>query len=123
MKRISKIVAILAVIIGLGASFVPATVGAVNVFDACDSNSDSKVCASDGDKVQALFKTIVDVMIYLIGIVSVIVVIISGFIYTTSNGEPAQVKKAKDTLTYAVAGLVIAIMAYAIVNWVIKWVV
>lgn len=119
MNKIKKIVSVLALTLGIGLFLAPATVGAVNVYEPCTANSDSSVCASNDDKVDSLIKTIVNVMIYAIGATSIIVIIIAGFVYTTSNGEPAQIKKAKDTLTYAIAGLVIALLAYSIVNWIV----
>jgi hypothetical protein len=47
-------------------------------------------------------------------------IIVGGIRYTTSNGDSGRIKAAKDTITYAVVGLVVAILAYAIVNFVIK---
>jgi multisubunit Na+/H+ antiporter MnhB subunit len=46
-------------------------------------------------------------------------IIIGGIRYTTSNGESSQIKSAKDTIMYAVIGLVVAILAYSIVNFVV----
>ena len=46
-------------------------------------------------------------------------VIIGGIQYTTSGGDSAAVTKAKNTILYGIVGLVIALLAYAIVNFVI----
>jgi hypothetical protein len=46
-------------------------------------------------------------------------IVLGGIRYTTSNGEASQVKGAKDTILYAVIGLIVAIMAFAIVNFVV----
>lgn len=122
MKRFSKYIAAMALVVGfVGLSVVPSSVGAVNVYDACSSstNADSAVCKSSGDKVDSILQTIINVTIYLIGIVSVIMIISGGYLYTTSSGNEAQVTKAKNTVTYAIVGLLVAISAYAIVNWVI----
>lgn len=64
-------------------------------------------------------KTVVNVLLFLLGAIAVIMIIIGGIRYATSNGDAAQVKSAKDAIMYAVIGLVVAIMAYAIVNFVI----
>lgn len=59
--------------------------------------------------------------VYMIaGIVAVIVIIIGGIRYTTSNGDAGGVKSAKDTILYAVIGLVVIIMAAAITQFVIQ---
>lgn len=54
------------------------------------------------------------------GIVAVLVIIIGGIRYTTSNGDPAQVKAAKNTILYAIVGLVVIIMAAAITQFVVQ---
>ena len=62
---------------------------------------------------------IINILLWAIGIVSVIMLIIGGFRYATSNGDSNQVTAAKNTIMYAVIGLVIAMFAYAIVNFVL----
>lgn len=64
-------------------------------------------------------ETVVNLLLFLIGIIAVIAIIIGGIRYTTSNGDAGQTKAAKDTILYAVIGLIVAIMAYAIVRWVV----
>ena len=52
--------------------------------------------------------------------ISVIVIIVAGLKYVTSAGNPSAISSAKTTILYAVIGLVIAILAYAIVNFVLN---
>ena len=66
-----------------------------------------------------LIKKVVNLLLWAIGIISVIMIIIGGIRYATSNGDSTQVTAAKNTIMYAVIGLVIAIFAYAIVNFVL----
>lgn len=54
------------------------------------------------------------------GIIAVLIIIIGGIRYATSNGDSAQVKSAKNTILYAVVGLVVIIMAAAITQFVIQ---
>lgn len=54
------------------------------------------------------------------GIVAVLVIIIGGIRYATSGGDPNGVKSAKNTILYAVVGLVVVIMASAITQFVIQ---
>lgn len=70
----------------------------------------------DGDK--GLIKTVVNVLLWAVGILSVIMIIFSGFRYITSAGDASKTKSAQSTLIYSVVGLIVAIMAYAIVNMV-----
>jgi amino acid transporter len=62
---------------------------------------------------------IINILLFVIGAVAVIMIIIGGIRYVTSNGDQAQVKGAKDTILYSIIGLVVAILAYAIVNFVV----
>lgn len=63
--------------------------------------------------------TIISVVLGVLGIVAVIMIIYGGFMYTTAAGDAAKVKKAKDTIMYGVIGLVVALLAFAIVNFVL----
>jgi len=66
-----------------------------------------------------VFQTITDVLLFIIGAVSVIMLILGGIRYTISQGDSAAVTAAKNTILYAVIGLVVAILAYAIIHFVI----
>ena len=68
----------------------------------------------------SLFKTVTNVLLFLIGAVSVIMLIIGGIRYTLSNGDSGQVTSAKNTILYAVIGIIVALLAYAIVNFVVS---
>lgn len=65
-------------------------------------------------------KTIVNVMLFILGAIAVIMIIIGGIRYATSNGDASNTKAAKDTILYAVIGLVVAILSYAIVNFIVN---
>ena len=58
-------------------------------------------------------------LLFAIGAISVIFIVFGGFKYVTSNGEQASVKSAKDTIMYAVIGLVAAIASWAIVDFIV----
>lgn len=64
--------------------------------------------------------TIINVVLGVLGLLAVVVIIYGGFMYTTSAGDASKIKKAKDTIMYGVIGLVIALLAYAIVNFVLS---
>lgn len=67
-----------------------------------------------------IFTTISNVMLFVVGAISVIMVIIGGLRYVISGGNSANVTAAKNTILYAVVGLIISIMAYAIINFVLE---
>lgn len=91
-----------------------------------DYNLDKGISDSKGNRVaekvddpQQLVKGIVNGILYFVGILSVIMLIWGGILYTTSSGDSNKVTTAKNTIMYAVIGLVVAIFAYAIVNFVL----
>ena len=63
--------------------------------------------------------TIINAVIGILGLVCVVVMIIGGINYMTSSGDAGKVKKAKDTILYGLIGLIVCVLAFAIVNWVI----
>lgn len=67
----------------------------------------------------AVFDNITNTVIFLVGALAVIALVYGGFLYVTSAGDAGRVKTAKDTIIYAVIGIVVAILAYAIVNFVV----
>ena len=91
-----------------------------------DDNVNEELKAAAGCNNKGTIKKpvvrVVNLLLYLVGIVSVVMVIVSGIKMTTSAGNPGAVQKAKTTLIYAVVGLVIAVLAYAIINFVLDFV-
>jgi hypothetical protein len=67
----------------------------------------------------SIFTTVVNVLLFLIGAISVIMLIYGGIRYTTSGGNSANVTAAKNTILYAIIGLIVAFLAFAVVNWVL----
>ena len=55
------------------------------------------------------------------GITAVIVIIIAGILYATSDGDANKVKRAKDAILYSVVGLMFVMMAFLITKFVIGW--
>jgi hypothetical protein len=95
---------------------------------ACAAGSKPKDCISAGSntttaagtpKLTDNIKTITNILLFLIGVISVIAIVIGGIRYTTSGGDSSAVNSAKDTILYAVVGIVVAILAYSIVNFVV----
>ena len=66
-----------------------------------------------------VFKQITNVVLYIVGVVAVVMLIIGGIKYVVSGGDAKKVTDAKNTVLYAIIGLIIAFLAFAIVNFVI----
>lgn len=134
MKRITTIIASLALLAGLSTAVfipVPAYAANPNSQSLCegaggtwkvDNSAPSGGTCSNGDgsrTVPGTLQQVTNVLIFLVGAISVLMIIIGGVRYVTSNGEQAGTKSAKDTILYAIIGLVVAFMAYAVVNFVV----
>lgn len=74
----------------------------------------------EGNTLMSTLQVIINVVIGVIGFIAVVVIIIGGVQYTTSAGASDKVKKAKDTIMYGIIGLVVALLAYAIVNFILS---
>ncbi len=66
-----------------------------------------------------VFQTITNVLLFVLGAISVIMIIIGGLRYVVSGGNSANVTAAKNTILYAIVGVIIAILSYAIINFVL----
>ena len=89
---------------------------------ASDSNGPGVYTVDDGSggtDLIANVTSIINGVIGVLGVVCVVVMIVGGINYMTSGGESAKVKKGKDTILYGLIGLVICVLAFAIVNFVI----
>ncbi len=67
-----------------------------------------------------IFSTITNILLFVVGAISVIMIIIGGLRYVTSGGNTTNVTAAKNTILYAVVGVVISLFAYAMVNFVLS---
>ena len=120
-QRLKQLVTMFAIVIGMATPALMAPVaGAVNpIADACVTNPSSTICTHKNDNITTTIKTVVNVLLFVVGILSVIMIIVGGLRYVTSAGNASAVTGAKNTIIYAVIGLVVAFLAFAIVNWVL----
>ena len=66
-----------------------------------------------------IFSTITNVLLFLLGAISVIMIIVGGLRYVISGGNSNNVTAAKNTILYAIVGVIIAMLSYAIINFVL----
>ncbi len=66
-----------------------------------------------------IFRTVTNVMLFIVGAISVIMLIIGGIRYTVSGGDSSAVTGAKNTILYAIVGIVVSLLAFAVVNFVL----
>lgn len=122
MKKIILAVASVLIIpvLALGVGLVgDQTVAAVGLKDAVSSTGNADGIAKNANLTDgSLVTTIIDFLLWLVVIISVIMLIVGGIKYATSAGDSNKVTSAKNTIIYAILGLVVAIFAWAIISWV-----
>jgi len=119
IKKIAAILTVVAVMVAAGAALSSPAMAACTG-TGCIGTAVNEVNPSpNGDKLPDIIKKIVNLLLYVIGAVAVIMIVVGGIKYVVSNGDSSAVTSAKNTIFYAVIGIVVAILAYAIVNFVI----
>lgn len=73
-----------------------------------------------GPSVETLIKNVTNTLAFVAGALAVIAIIVGGILYITSGGDEKRIGAAKNTILYAVVGMVIAVLAYSIANFVLK---
>lgn len=79
---------------------------------ATTADMENKSIAGEG----GLISILINFLLWAVGILSVAMIIFSGFRYITSAGDAAKTKSAQTALTYSIVGLIVAVFAWAIVN-------
>lgn len=92
-----------------------ASTGSISSGAACAKPTNA---ATDLFGSKGVFVTVTNVLLFIIGAVAVIMLIIGGIRYAVSSGDQAAVTGAKNTILYAIIGIVVAFLAYAAVNFV-----
>jgi hypothetical protein len=78
-----------------------------------------ETCTESGGGFTATLRKFVNIISVIIGIVAVIMIIFGGFRYITSGGKQESVSAAKNTILYALIGLIIVALAQVIVRFVL----
>lgn len=124
---INRVTISLALLAALLLPAVPATVAAQTKADICRGvgltagSSNDPTCDPAGSttSVEGIIQTVINVLSLIVGVIAVIMVIIGGLKYITSSGDSSNVQSAKNTILYAIIGLVIVALAQVIVRFVL----
>lgn len=138
IKKIKQLVLSLGVV-GLLATpmlaVVPASAAAFDNLSGNQSIQDSVTCGSDlktsgncsaaqattGDNqsIDSILRLIVNILSVLVGFIAVVMIIFGGIKYITSGGDSGNISGAKNTIVYAIVGLVIVALAQVLVHFVL----
>lgn len=124
LKKLNIIVASLTFLVGFSffsSSAFAATAAQKAACEGAGLVATSGDCTGDTNSptVERLISAAVRILSAIVGIASVIVIMIGGFKYVTSNGDSGKVTSAKSTITYALIGLIIAALAQILVVFVL----
>jgi hypothetical protein len=88
--------------------------------DACESNDAQPTSGNAIYGPNGLLTRAASFIAVLVGITSIIMIIVGGFKYVTSSGDPGNIKSAKDTIMFAIVGILVAVTAQSIVVFVLR---
>jgi small-conductance mechanosensitive channel len=95
---------------------------------ATSNCTNSQGCAQQGAEtldagstlsISKIIGTVISILAWIIGIVSVFMVIFGGFRFVTSGGDSNAVSSARSTIFYALIGLVVAVLAQVLIHYVL----
>lgn len=119
IKKLSQgLLLIPALVLGLSFVLAPQAIAQDDISGGISGGAEAAKGEDQGDSLTAIFQTVVNIMLFLIGAVAVIMLVIGGIRYVVSGGNSDQVTGAKNTIMYAIIGIVVAFLAYAAVSFV-----
>lgn len=119
MKKFAKFILPVLLIVGMAVAIMAPEVSALTLREGAEA-ARCDGCPSDLFGDTGAFRQVTNTILYIVGIIAVIMLIIGGIKYVVSGGDSKKVTDAKNTVLYAIIGLVIAFLAFAIVNFVIS---
>ena len=117
MKKIVTL--ILTMVFAVASCGVPVMAVSSVLCDQLTSEED-KAAAGCGSQKGAgeVAQAVINVVLGIVGVVAVVMMIYGGYVFLTSTGDASRVKKGQDAIKYGLIGLIVAILAYAIVAFV-----
>jgi hypothetical protein cdivTM_30108 len=83
--------------------------------------SECNVEKTEGEKsLMSNVSMLINVFASVMGFLAIGMIIYGGFMLLTAQGDPARIKRGKDVVLYSVIGLILVVLAYAIVNFVMN---
>ncbi len=125
MKKLARIIVTLSLLfLPVTTIVAPSLAYADSKGDACagvggaiDAATGKCVVVGQSGSVEGTIKTVVQVLGFLVGAISLIMIIVGGIKYVVSGGDANAIGSAKNTILYAVVGLVVALLAEAIARF------
>jgi len=120
MKKNKIISLALIFALALGLACVLPSVSAHAASVVCPAGTTSPFCASTTQSVSDIIAVVVKVLLFGIGVAAGIIIIVAAIRLVVSGGDATAVKNAKNSILYAIIGIVLAIAGFAIVDFVVN---
>ncbi len=98
-------------------------IGSQSVQEACKGvnlDTSNTSCPNSSSSIDSILSTVISILSVIVGIVAIIMIIVGGLKFITSGGEASKTAAARNTIIYALVGLVVAIAAQLIVHFVLN---
>lgn len=121
--NIRKIISLTLVALCLQFVFVAMISSGANAIGPCDTTEggeNTKICKTNATSLSGVIKGVINILLFVAGMIAVLMIVIGGLRYITSDGDSNRASQARNTILYALIGLIVAISAYAIVNFVLS---
>lgn len=118
MKKISKL--FLSIVFASVLAFIGVNSASAMTLQEGAAAGRCSNCPTDLFGADGVFNRITDTLLYLVGLIAVVMLIWGGLRYVVSGGDAKKVTDAKNTILYAIIGLIISFFSYAIVHFVIN---
>lgn len=123
-SRLAILIITVVAFLALGLVVAPKTARALDPREAaCQGVQLTGGDCNSGDpkpKIDSTVATVINIFSWIVGVTAVIMVIIGGFKYVTSQGDSNNINSAKNTILYAIIGLIVVAMAQIIVKFVLN---
>lgn len=122
MKKVTAVIFGVMMLIGVSAlATVPVSAEKTVCSDGSVSDEMKELVGCDEDKtVDDVANTGLNLVLAATGIIAVGVMVYGGFVYLTSQGDPSKAKRGRDVILYGLVGLAVALLAFAIVTFVVN---
>lgn len=119
MKKVALLIGTLMIpMLAVGVSVISSDgVFALSLSDGLGAAEGAQGLARDTDG-NSIVTTIINILLWLVVILSVIMLIFGGIKYATSAGSSEKITSAKNTIMYAIIGLIIAVFSWALISWI-----
>ena len=118
-KVVLNVIAAVLMVLGLsGIATISPAYADVLCADGTPTEWSGTTGIADNKDLMGTLTTIINVVVGVVGFVAVAMIVMGGISFATSQGDASKTTKARNTILYGVVGLVVALLAFAIVNFV-----